>query len=72
MLILTRKTGQRIRVGQDIEIVVVRMKGDRVRLGIEAPAEVRILRTELLTRNDPRAANETAASQEESAAKKTA
>jgi carbon storage regulator len=47
MLVLTRKTDERILVGSDIVITVVRVSGNRVCLGIEAPAGVRILREEL-------------------------
>ncbi len=48
MLVLTRRPGQSIRVGDGIELVVVRIEGDRVVLGIEAPREVRVVRSELL------------------------
>ena len=49
MLVLQRKTGQSIRIGEDIEIVVLEVSGDHVRLGIAAPREIRVLRQELLT-----------------------
>ncbi len=48
MLVLTRRPGQSILVGEGIELVVVRIEGDRVVLGIEAPREVRVVRAELL------------------------
>ena len=48
MLVLTRRPGQSIMVGENIELVVVRIEGDRVVLGIEAPREVRVVRSELL------------------------
>jgi carbon storage regulator len=48
MLVLTRRPGQSILVGDSIELVVVRIEGDRVVLGIEAPREVRVVRSELL------------------------
>jgi carbon storage regulator len=48
MLVLTRRPGQSILVGDNIELVVVRIEGDRVVLGIEAPREVRVVRAELL------------------------
>lgn len=48
MLVLSRKTGQTILVGDGIEVTVVRVEGDQVRLGISAPKEVPILRKELL------------------------
>lgn len=47
MLILTRKIDEAIRVGEDIRIVLVQIKGGQVRLGIECPPHVRVLREEL-------------------------
>lgn len=47
MLILTRKTGQGFRIGDDIEITITEISGDKVRVGIDAPKEIKILRTEL-------------------------
>ena len=47
MLILSRKKGERIRIGDDVEIVVQRFQGDKVRIGIDAPKDVLILRSEL-------------------------
>jgi len=47
MLVLSRKTGQRILIGDDITVTLVRVDGDTVRIGIEAPETVRILREEL-------------------------
>lgn len=49
MLVLQRKTGQSIRIGEDIEVVVLEVSGDHVRLGIAAPRDIRVLRQELLT-----------------------
>lgn len=46
MLVLSRKSGESIKVADNIEIVVVSVYGQRVRLGIKAPKEVRILRAE--------------------------
>ena len=48
MLILTRRPGESIQVGEDIEISVLEIRGNQVRLGINAPAEVLVLRSELL------------------------
>ncbi len=48
MLVLTRKQNEKIRIGDSIVITVVRMKGNAVRLGIEAPRDVNILRGELV------------------------
>ncbi len=47
MLVLTRKPEEKIYVGNDIVITIVQVKGDRVRLGIEAPKNVRVLREEV-------------------------
>jgi len=47
MLVLARKTGESIDVGNDVRITIIRTAGDVVRVGIEAPKELRILRTEL-------------------------
>ncbi|MEL7608388.1 MAG: carbon storage regulator CsrA [Bacillota bacterium] len=48
MLVLSRKTGESLTIGQDILIEVIAVEGDRVRLGIQAPREIRIFRSELL------------------------
>ena len=47
MLILTRKTGQGFLIGDDVEITITEISGDKVRVGINAPKDVKILRTEL-------------------------
>jgi len=47
MLVLSRKESEKIRLGDDIIITVVRVAGDKVRLGIEAPNHVPVLRREL-------------------------
>jgi len=47
MLILTRKLGETIRIGDEITINVVDIKGKHVRLGIEAPADVIVHREEI-------------------------
>ena len=47
MLILTRKKDEAIRLGEDIRIVLVQVKGGQVRIGIECPSHVRVLREEL-------------------------
>ena len=48
MLVLTRKLGQSITLGDDIQVTVLAVEGDRVSLGVEAPRSVRIFRSELL------------------------
>jgi carbon storage regulator len=47
MLVLTRKYQEKIRIGDNITITVLRTKGKAVRLGIEAPANVPVVRGEL-------------------------
>ena len=47
MLVLSRKQTERIRLGDSITVTVVRVSGDKVRLGIEAPPDVLVLRDEL-------------------------
>lgn len=54
MLVLSRRQSERIKVGDSIVVTVVRVAGDKVRLGIEAPPDVVVLRDELEPR--PRAA----------------
>jgi carbon storage regulator len=48
MLVLSRKRDERIVIGDNIVITVVDVRGDKVRLGIEAPAEVPVHRQEVL------------------------
>ena len=47
MLVLSRKIDQQIMIGDDITLTVVRVDGNRVRIGISAPRDIRILRGEL-------------------------
>jgi carbon storage regulator len=53
MLVLSRREGERIKLGDDMVITIVRVSGDKVRLGIEAPSGVLILRDELETAPEP-------------------
>ncbi len=48
MLVLTRRVGERVLIGDDIEVTVLDVKGDSVRIGIQAPRETRIQRAEIL------------------------
>jgi carbon storage regulator len=50
MLVLSRRESERIKLGEAIVLTVIRVSGDRVRLGIEAPPEVLVLREELQPR----------------------
>lgn len=48
MLVLTRKNGETIKIGDDIEITIVSAKNDQVKIGIKAPKNVEIFRKEIL------------------------
>lgn len=52
MLILTRKTGEKILISDDVRITVLHVSGTQVKLGIDAPKDVRIMREELLDCSD--------------------
>lgn len=60
MLVLLRRSGESIVIGEDIEITVVEVQGDKVKVGISAPKQIPVLRKELLEAAG--AANEQAAS----------
>ena len=47
MLVLTRRIGETLRIADDILVTIVEVKGNQVRLGIDAPADVSVLREEL-------------------------
>lgn len=48
MLVLARKVGQSIVIGDDVELTVVEVRGEQVRLGIQAPRSIAVHRKELL------------------------
>ncbi|MHB2156540.1 carbon storage regulator CsrA [Calditrichota bacterium GD2] len=50
MLVLTRRLGEAITIGDDIRIVVVDISGNQIKLGIDAPKDVEIYREELYKR----------------------
>ncbi len=47
MLVLTRKLQEKIQIGNDVTLTIVRIQGNTVRVGIEAPSHVRVVRGEL-------------------------
>ena len=53
MLILTRLVGESLRISDDIVVTIVEVHGNQVRVGIDAPQDVAVLREELLERESP-------------------
>ncbi len=53
MLVLSRKPGERILIGKDVQITVIRIGPNSVRIGIDAPPEMNIVREELILGSDP-------------------
>lgn len=64
MLVLTRKLQQQIKIGEQVTITILRVKGQTVRVGIEAPREVRVVRGELPHGSDLPGGSHTAAGEE--------
>jgi carbon storage regulator len=52
MLVLSRKQGQRILIGNDIVLTVTAIEGSKIRLGFDAPAWIKILREEVQLREE--------------------
>ena len=52
MLVITRDVQESFMVGDDVRVIIVGIRGGKVRIGIEAPKEVPIVRSELLERDD--------------------
>jgi len=50
MLLLTRKLGENIRIGDDVKITIVEVKGNHVKLGIDAPPNIKVHREEIYER----------------------
>jgi carbon storage regulator len=74
MLVLSRKKNESIVINNDITIVVVEIRGDKVRLGIEAPKEVPVHRREVydaIKRNEELAREGDSASEAEAAGDKS-
>ncbi len=57
MLILTRKPGESIKIGEDFYITLLATNGNQTRIGIDAPRELEVVRTELLGKGERRHAN---------------
>jgi carbon storage regulator len=51
MLVLTRKAGQNVMIGDDVTVSVIRIQGNRVRIGVEAPSHLGIRREEAQSRS---------------------
>ncbi|MGP1459686.1 MAG: carbon storage regulator CsrA [Treponema sp.] len=47
MLILSRKTDQQIRIGDNVTITIIDVRGDQVKIGVDAPKEVKVFRQEV-------------------------
>ena len=58
MLILTRRVGESLMIGDDVTITVLGVKGNQVRIGVNAPKEVGVHREEILNRIEEAAAEE--------------
>jgi len=54
MLVLSRRVGETIKIGDDISFTVLNISGNQVRLGLDAPKDVNIVRSELIQRDKAR------------------
>ena len=68
LLVLSRKVGQSLRIGDNVRVKVVEVRGQQVRLGIEAPDDVSITREEISEGNGARRDGESGARDDESPA----
>lgn len=57
MLVLTRETGETIRIGDDIEMTIISLRNGQVRIGFNAPKEIKINREEIYQRIQKEKAN---------------
>ena len=62
MLILTRKVGETLVIGDEVEVTVLSMKGNQIRLGVKAPKEVAVHREEIARKLGNSRDNEVSAS----------
>lgn len=62
MLVLSRKIGEEIIIDGDIRLVVLKVKGDKVRIGISAPEAVHIVRSEIMNVQRPENCNDSSVS----------
>lgn len=60
MLILSRKTDEKIKIGDNITITIIEVRGDQVKVGVEAPKEVKVFRQEVFNaiKNENKTASE--------------
>jgi carbon storage regulator len=68
MLILTRRVGETLKVGNDVDVTVLGVKGNQIRIGIKAPKNVAVHREEIFDRIQREAALAERAQQEKAAA----
>ena len=52
MLVLTRRVNERILIGDNVTVTVLEVHGDQVRLGIDAPRDIKVFREEVLRRDE--------------------
>src|SRR5438045_9701175 len=64
MLVLTRKLQQQIKIGEQITVTILKLKGNTVRVGIQAPRDVRVIRGELPKENAAQGAGADSASED--------
>ncbi len=67
MLVLTRKLDEKIQIGNDITITLIRVQGNTVRIGIDAPRDIRVIRAELEALDNAVEADENPLSEREEA-----
>lgn len=53
MLVLSRKPGEQIRIGDNVTITLVEVRGNRIKIGIDAPRDVNVVRSELQPHHEP-------------------